>query len=266
LILGLKGSCLPKGCYKGIVNRGGAENAEGGKYREIVTYKVYNIFSPRSLRLRGLKFLKCLTEVFSLIAIIDYGMGNLRSVEKAFAKVSVPAQVTSDAEVIRRAPGVVLPGVGAFADCMKHLQEYGLINVVKEVIDAGKPLLGICVGMQILFETGEENGQHQGLGVFGGVIKKISGNLKIPQIGWNNLHFAKDNPLFAGIPDHSYVYFVHSYFAVPTDQDIVAATTTYGQELTVAVQKDNVFAVQFHPEKSSAIGLQMLKNFGGMIK
>ena len=201
-----------------------------------------------------------------MIAIIDYGMGNLRSVEKAFAKVAVPAQVTSDAEVILRAPAVVLPGVGAFADCMHHLREYGLYDVVKEVIASGKPLLGICVGMQILFETSEENGQHQGLGVFGGTVQKIPGNLKIPQIGWNNLHFAKDIPLFAGIPDNSYVYFVHSYFAVPKDGSIVAATTTYGQPLTVAVQKDNIYAVQFHPEKSSAVGLQMLKNFGGMVK
>lgn len=201
-----------------------------------------------------------------MIAIIDYGMGNLRSVEKAFAKVGVPVQVTSDAETIRQAPGVVLPGVGAFADCMQNLQEYGLADVVKEVISAGKPLLGICVGMQILFEAGEENGYHQGLGIFGGVVRKIPGSLKVPQIGWNNLNVVQNSPLFAGIPENSYVYFVHSYYAVPTEQNIVTATTVYGQELTVAVQKDNVFAVQFHPEKSSAVGLQMLKNFGGMIK
>jgi imidazole glycerol-phosphate synthase subunit HisH len=200
-----------------------------------------------------------------MIAIIDYGVGNLRSVEKAFTKVGVPAQVTSDPDTIRHAPGVVLPGVGAFADCMANLNEYGLVEVVKAIIAAGKPLLGICVGMQILFEASEENGYHVGLGILGGVVKKIPGKLKVPQIGWNNLNFTKPSPLFTGIEDNSYVYFVHSYSAVPTDTGVVTATTQYGQELTVAVQRDNIYAVQFHPEKSSEIGLEMLKNFGGFI-
>jgi imidazole glycerol-phosphate synthase subunit HisH len=200
-----------------------------------------------------------------MIAIIDYGVGNLRSVEKAFAKVGVPAQVTSDPDTIRHAPGVVLPGVGAFADCMANLNEYGLVEVVKAIIAAGKPLLGICVGMQILFEASEENGYHVGLGILGGVVKKIPGKLKVPQIGWNNLNFTKPSPLFTGIEDNSYVYFVHSYSAVPTDTGVVTATTQYGQELTVAVQRGNIYAVQFHPEKSSEIGLEMLKNFGGFI-
>lgn len=201
-----------------------------------------------------------------MIAIIDYGVGNLRSVEKAFAQVGVPAQVTSDPAVIGQAPGVVLPGVGAFADCMDNLRDYRLTDVVREFIYAGKPLLGICVGMQILFAASEENGYHQGLGIFDGVVKKIPGNLKVPQIGWNNLQIKKNTALFAGIPDQSYTYFVHSYYAVPEDASIVAATTQYGRELTAAVQKDNVYAVQFHPEKSSAVGLKMLKNFGGLIK
>lgn len=202
-----------------------------------------------------------------MIAIIDYGVGNLRSVEKAFAQVEIPAVVTSDPEVISKAPGVVLPGVGAFADCMDNLRDYQLTDVVKEIIRSGKPLLGICVGMQILFEASEENGYHNGLGVFGGVVKRIPGNnLKVPQIGWNNLHIKKNIALFQGIPEQSYAYFVHSYYAVPTEPSIVAATTEYGTELTVAVQKDNVYAVQFHPEKSSTVGLQMLKNFGGLIK
>jgi imidazole glycerol-phosphate synthase subunit HisH len=200
-----------------------------------------------------------------MIAIIDYGVGNLRSVEKAFTKVGVPAQVTSDPDTIRHAPGVVLPGVGAFADCMANLNEYGLVEVVKAIIAAGKPLLGICVGMQILFEASEENGYHVGLGILGGVVKKIPGKLKVPQIGWNNLNFTKPSPLFTGIEDNSYVYFVHSYSAVPTDTGVVTATTQYGQELTVAVQRGNIYAVQFHPEKSSEIGLEMLKNFGGFI-
>jgi imidazole glycerol-phosphate synthase subunit HisH len=200
-----------------------------------------------------------------MIAIIDYGVGNLRSVEKAFAKVGVPAQVTSDPDTIRHAPGVVLPGVGAFADCMANLNEYGMVEVVKAIIAAGKPLLGICVGMQILFEASEENGYHVGLGILGGVVKKIPGKLKVPQIGWNNLNFTKPSPLFTGIEDNSYVYFVHSYSAVPTDTGVVTATTQYGQELTVAVQRGNIYAVQFHPEKSSEIGLEMLKNFGGFI-
>lgn len=202
-----------------------------------------------------------------MIAIIDYGVGNLRSVEKAFAQVEIPAVVTSDPEVISKAPGVVLPGVGAFADCMDNLRDYQLTDVVKEIIRSGKPLLGICVGMQILFEASEENGYHNGLGVFGGVVKRIPGNnLKVPQIGWNNLHIKKNMALFQGIPEQSYAYFVHSYYAVPAEPSIVAATTEYGTELTVAVQKDNVYAVQFHPEKSSTVGLQMLKNFGGLIK
>lgn len=201
-----------------------------------------------------------------MIAIIDYGVGNLRSVEKAFAHMDIPAEVTSDPAVISKAPGVVLPGVGAFADCMDNLRAYGLVDVVKDVIKAGKPLLGICVGMQILFEASEENGYHHGLGIFGGVVKKIPGALKVPQIGWNNLRICKDIALFAGIPDESYTYFVHSYYAVPEDTSIVAATTVYGTELTVAVQQNNVYAVQFHPEKSSAIGLKMLKNFGGLVK
>jgi imidazole glycerol-phosphate synthase subunit HisH len=200
-----------------------------------------------------------------MIAIIDYGVGNLRSVEKAFAKVGVPAQVTSDPDTVRHAPGVVLPGVGAFADCMANLNEYGMVEVVKAIIAAGKPLLGICVGMQILFEASEENGYHVGLGILGGVVKKIPGKLKVPQIGWNNLNFTKPSPLFTGIEDNSYVYFVHSYSAVPTDTGVVTATTQYGQELTVAVQRGNIYAVQFHPEKSSEIGLEMLKNFGGFI-
>ncbi len=201
-----------------------------------------------------------------MIAIIDYGVGNLRSVEKAFAQVAIPAQVTSDPVVISKAPGVVLPGVGAFADCMDNLRNYQLADTVKAFIRSGRPLLGICVGMQVLFEASEENGYHRGLGIFGGVVKKIPGNLKVPQIGWNNLHIKRDIALFTGIPDQSYTYFVHSFYAVPEDDSIVAATTIYGTELTVAVQKDNVYAVQFHPEKSSAIGLQMLKNFGGLIK
>lgn len=201
-----------------------------------------------------------------MIAIIDYGVGNLRSVEKAFAQVAIPAQVTSDPVVISKAPGVVLPGVGAFADCMDNLRNYQLADTVKAFIRSGRPLLGICVGMQVLFEASEENGYHRGLGIFGGVVKKIPGNLKVPQIGWNNLHVKRDIALFAGIPDQSYTYFVHSFYAVPEDDSIVAATTIYGTELTVAVQKDNVYAVQFHPEKSSAVGLQMLKNFGGLVK
>lgn len=202
-----------------------------------------------------------------MIAIIDYGAGNLRSVEKAFAFLGHPAVVTRDKELIRNADAVVLPGVGAFADAMKSLQDTGMDELVKEVIGAGKPFLGICLGLQLLFDYSEEGGHVKGLGILKGGIKLIPGNLslKVPQIGWNNLNITGENPLFQGLPAHPYVYFVHSYYLEAENRSDVIATTHYGISIDVAVNKGNVFATQFHPEKSGEIGLKMLDNFATKI-
>jgi len=197
-----------------------------------------------------------------MIAIIDYGMGNLFSVEKAFVKLGAEVVVTSDPAVILRADKVVLPGVGAFGDCMGNLTECGMVDVIHEVIKRGTPFMGICLGMQVLFEGSEEDPGVKGLGVFPGMVRKIEApDLKIPQMGWNCLEFGTDSPLFANLPPEPYVYFVHSYHAVPTDPKVITATVDYGGSVTAAVGRDNVQAVQFHPEKSGTVGLSMLANF-----
>lgn len=197
-----------------------------------------------------------------MIAIIDYGMGNLRSVEKALHAVGAEAVITSDAEVIRRADKVILPGVGAFGDCMKNLEDRGLVPIIHETIEAGKPFLGICLGLQLLFESSEESPGVKGLGIFEGEVKAIPPcGLKVPHMGWNNLSYQTPSPLFEGIAEHEYVYFVHSFHAVPKDASIITAQTEYGTMLTASVGRGNVQGAQFHPEKSSRIGLQMLKNF-----
>ena len=196
------------------------------------------------------------------IAIVDYGMGNLYSVDKAFARLGAAAAVTSDALTIRQADKIVLPGVGAFGDCMRNLEEYGLAEVIREVVSAGKPFLGICLGMQLLFEGSEEDPGVPGLGILSGMVRRIDApGMKVPQIGWNNLALAGNSPLFAGLPDPAYVYFVHSYHAVPADPRVVTATAEYGGRVTAAVGRDNVQAVQFHPEKSGMVGLKILENF-----
>lgn len=200
-----------------------------------------------------------------MIAIIDYGMGNLFSVEKAFAKLGAEVIVTSDPEVILSADKVVLPGVGAFGDCMKNLAEYNMIDVIHTVIERGTPFMGICLGMQVLFEGSEEDSGVKGLGIFPGTVRKIvAPELKIPQMGWNSLEFGTPSPLFVNMPAEPYVYFVHSYHAVPNDPNIITAVVDYGGPVTAAVGKDNVQAVQFHPEKSSTLGLAMLANFKEM--
>ncbi len=197
-----------------------------------------------------------------MIAIIDYGMGNLYSVEKAFAKIGVQASITSDAKIVARANKVVLPGVGAFGDCMKNLIEYGLVDVIHEVIGKGTPFLGICLGLQLLFEGSEEDPGVRGLGIFKGLVRRIEApDLKIPHMGWNSLSFSNVSPLFAGLPDNPFVYFVHSYHAVPEDLSVITADVDYGGRVTAAVGRDNIQAVQFHPEKSSSIGMQILENF-----
>ena len=198
-----------------------------------------------------------------MIAVIDYGVGNLFSVEKALIAGGEVA-VTSDAGTIKNADKLVLPGVGAFGDCMKNLENTGLIDVIKEEIQNKKPLLGICVGLQLLFEESEESPGVKGLGIFKGSIAKIDAKgAKLPHIGWNSLDITGvkgDIDLFDGLKENSYVYFVHSYHA-NTGEDIITATTDYGEKVTAAIARENVAATQFHPEKSGDVGLKILENF-----
>ena len=202
---------------------------------------------------------------FLVIALLDYGSGNLRSVEKALRKVGADLLVTTRPESLRDARAIVLPGVGAFDDCISAMQRQELLGAVRDFIQTGKPFLGICVGYQALFEKSEEfNSCAAGLGIFGGKVVRFTERpgLKIPQIGWNQLEITRpDCPLYNGIPDGSHVYFVHSFYPQPTDPSIVATRTDYGDPFASSVWRDNVFATQFHPEKSQAVGLRLLKNF-----
>ena len=195
-----------------------------------------------------------------MIAIIDYGMGNLRSVQKALEKVGATAQITQNSDVIQNADKVVLPGVGAMQPAMAKLTELDLIPTIHSVIESGKPFLGICLGFQLLFESSTEGGNTEGLGILKGRVERFS-KLKIPQIGWNQLHMKNGSPILKNISESASVYFCHSYFVIPSDSGVIAATTDYACEFTSAVCKDNVFGVQFHPEKSQVVGLQILKNF-----
>ncbi|MDU2064034.1 MAG: imidazole glycerol phosphate synthase subunit HisH [Sporomusaceae bacterium] len=199
-----------------------------------------------------------------MIAIIDYGMGNLFSVEKAFVKLGAQVLVTRDPKQILKADKVVLPGVGAFGDCMNNLRQFQLEPVILETIQSGKPFLGICVGLQMLFEGSEEDPGVPGIGIFSGMVKKIvAPDLKIPHMGWNDLMLQKESSLLSGL-EQSFVYFVHSYHAAPTDSSIITATSNYGETITAAVGRDNVQAVQFHPEKSGQAGMKILANFKEM--
>jgi len=202
------------------------------------------------------------------LAIVDYGMGNLRSVQKAFERLGHAAEVTGDADRISRAPGVVLPGVGAFAACMTNLAAAGLVEPVKHAIRTGRPFLGICLGMQLLFDESEEFGPVAGLGILPGRVVRFptDAERKVPHMGWNSLRIIRRAPELAGIDDGAYVYFVHSYYPVPRDADVVATTTPYGEEFASSVVRDNVFACQFHPEKSQRIGLRLLDNFVGVVR
>ena len=203
-----------------------------------------------------------------MIAIIDYGMGNLRSVEKGFLKVGADVKVTNSLEDVKNADGVVLPGVGAFKGCMNELRDLKLIDAVIEAIKVGKPYLGICLGLHVLFSESEEFGSSSGLDILKGKVIKFDledKELKIPQMGWNQLNIINNNPLFKGIPDKSYFYFVHSYYVSPDDSSVIATTTDYGIEFTSSVWKDNIYAVQFHPEKSQTLGLRVLKNFRDIV-
>jgi glutamine amidotransferase len=205
-----------------------------------------------------------------MLAIIDYDMGNLKSVAKALQAVGADVRVTRDPKIIADADKVVLPGVGAFTECMANLEKYALIDPVKKSIAAGKPFLGICLGLQLLFEESEEFGPTPGLGILKGKVKKFvfdpvknpqQQDLKIPHMGWNQTHKNGDPVLFRGIPQSSDFYFVHSYYAAPADAAVIATTTDYGFSFCSSIQKDNLFACQFHPEKSQTKGLQVLKNF-----
>jgi glutamine amidotransferase len=198
-----------------------------------------------------------------MIAIIDYQMGNLRSVQKGFEKVGHQATITSDREVLERAERIVLPGVGAFADAIAELKRRELVEPIRRAIDAGKPFLGICLGLQLLFDTGYEDGVHQGLGILRGEVVRfqVPHEYKVPHMGWNQLAFRRPAPLLAGLPDGMHAYFVHSYYVVPQDAGIVAAETDYPTPFCSMIWRDNLFATQFHPEKSQRHGLAMLKNF-----
>ncbi len=198
-----------------------------------------------------------------MIAIIDYDAGNIKSVEKALKLLGQEAVVTRDHETILGADRVILPGVGAFGDAMGKLEQFGLDKVIHEVVRKNTPFLGICLGLQLLFESSEESPGVKGLGVLKGEIVRIpeSGGLKIPHMGWNSLGFPRSGRLFAGLPDDPYVYFVHSYYLRAEDAGIVTAVTEYGTEIHASVENGNVFACQFHPEKSSDTGIQILKNF-----
>lgn len=203
-----------------------------------------------------------------MIAIIDYDAGNLKSVEKALIHLGEETVVSRNRKTILGADKVILPGVGSFGDAMGKLQEYGLDTVIHEVVEKGTPFLGICLGLQLLFERSDESPGVRGLGVLKGEILRIPDHagLKIPHMGWNSLNLKNGGRLFEGLPEHPYVYFVHSYYLKAEEPEIVKASTWYSTEIHASVEQGNVFACQFHPEKSSDIGLQILKNFASITK
>ena len=203
-----------------------------------------------------------------MIAIVDYEMGNVRSVQKAFEKLGHPAEVTADPAKIRGADGVVLPGVGAFGDCMANLERGGLRESVVEAVRGGKPFLGICLGLQLLFNESEEFGRQEGLGLVPGRVRRFpdkspaGDELKVPHIGWNEVRWRNRARIFEDLPDPGYFYFVHSYYVEPEDPSWIAGTSDYGLPFTAAIAKENVWGVQFHPEKSQTLGLSVLARFG----
>lgn len=198
-----------------------------------------------------------------MIAVIDYDAGNIKSVEKALESLGAEVVVTRDSEVLLSADKVILPGVGAFGDAMSRLEEYGLVSVIKQIVQKGTPFMGICLGLQLLFDSSEEAPGVKGLGILPGKIVRFSDEfgLKIPQIGWNALTFTRACPVFEGIEEGAFVYFVHSYYLKAENEDDVIATCEYGNHVHAAVNRGNVYACQFHPEKSSSVGLKILSNF-----
>jgi imidazole glycerol-phosphate synthase subunit HisH len=201
-----------------------------------------------------------------MIAIIDYGMGNLRSVQKGFERVGHEAIVTDDPAQVHKASKVVLPGVGAFEDAIAELRRRSLVQPVLEAIDSGRPFLGICLGLQLLFDVSYENGRHEGLGVFPGEVVRfqLPDEYSVPHMGWNQLAIRRRPPVLEGIAEGAYFYFVHSYYVVPSDPGIIATETDYSAPFCSMIWRDNVFATQFHPEKSQADGLRLLQNFGAL--
>ena len=203
-----------------------------------------------------------------MIALIDYDAGNIKSVEKAFQSLGKEVVLTRDPEVLKRADHVVLPGVGSFGDAMENLNRYHLVPVIHEIVEKGTPFLGICLGLQLMFEGSEESEGVEGLGLLEGKIVRIPDTygLKIPHIGWNSLHLQNNGRLFQNVPMDAYVYFVHSYYLQAKHEEIVKATTEYGVTIHASVEQDNIFACQFHPEKSSRYGLKILENFAKLGK
>jgi len=198
------------------------------------------------------------------IAIIDYGVGNLRSVEKAFNSQGISAVVSSDEQTLRAADKLVLPGVGAFAACMRGLRERGFDELVVEAANAGKPIIGLCVGLQMLFDEGHEFGVHRGLGLLPGRVVRFPEGVRVPHVGWNQVEIKRDHPVFRDLPDQSFFYFVHSYYVEPMDQACVLGETEYESRFAAICGRGSVVGVQFHPEKSQAAGLRLLKNFAEM--
>jgi glutamine amidotransferase len=201
----------------------------------------------------------------AMIAIVDYGVGNLNSVQNALKTLNIPSIISSDNEEIAKSRSIIVPGVGAFPDAMKNLKDKGLDKVIKAAAKEGKPILGICLGMQLFFEESEEIEKCQGLGLLKGTIKKLEGSIKIPHMGWNSLCFEKHCSLLEDVNENSYVYFVHSYYAQVREDNIVNAYSIYEKKIPAIVSKDNIFGMQFHPEKSGEAGMKLLKNFGGMV-
>lgn len=202
-----------------------------------------------------------------MITVVDYGMGNLRSVAKALEKVGLDAKISSNPEDIKSSKAIVVPGVGAFGDAVHNLKRLNLFNEIKNHIEKGKPYLGICLGLQLLFEYGYEFGSHRGLGVFKGKVVRFEEKegYKIPHMGWNQIHKKKESKMFSGIDEGEFFYFVHSFYAIPEEKSIISSTTDYITDFCSAVEKDNVWAVQFHPEKSQKVGLKLLSNFKELV-
>lgn len=196
-----------------------------------------------------------------MIAIIDYGMGNLRSARRGIEKVGGAARIIQSPREMIGARAIVLPGDGAFGQAMANLRAAGWVEPLKQACADGVPCLGICVGMQLLFETSEEMGRHEGLGILAGEVKRFPPGLKVPQMGWNQLHFQQSNPLLQNVPNGGYAYFVHSYYCAPRDPSIILATTDYGIDFASIVGRGNLWGTQFHPEKSQVVGLRILENF-----
>lgn len=196
-----------------------------------------------------------------MISVIDYGMGNLRSVTNALEKLGADVIVTRDKKVIKASRAIILPGVGAFGKCIENLKNLELLGFIKREIEEGKQYLGICLGMQVLFESSEEAPGIAGMAVLKGTVPRFTGSIKIPHMGWNSIKIEKETEILKGIENNEYFYFVHSYYCLPEDRKIVATTTPYGKEFASSVKKDNIFACQFHPEKSQKAGLKLLQNF-----